>query len=354
MEKIWSPVKVGNMMLNHRLAMAPMTRSRALPDGTPGVHTPLYYAQRASLGLLISEGTQPSDDGQGYLNTPGIYTDAHIAGWKKVTDEIHAANGHLFIQLMHVGRMSHPDNTPQHRQAVAPSAISPGVQMFTATGLKDIPEPREMTKEDIKNTIESFRKAAKAAMNADADGVEIHGANGYLLQQFIAENTNKRKDEYGGSIENRARITLEVAKAIVEEIGPEHTGIRISPESHLGGIDEGQNVQDIYRYLVTELAKLDLAYLHVVHTGNDELLRTIRSIWPNALLVNRAGRPLEKLSVDIDAGLADIAPIGSFALANPDIVERIKIGAPLNEVDRATMYGGSDHGYIDYPVLSDL
>ncbi|MFK4341393.1 MULTISPECIES: alkene reductase [unclassified Paenibacillus] len=354
MEKLWSKTKIGNIELPHRLAMAPMTRSRAQEDGTPGELAALYYVQRASLGLLITEGAQPSDDGQGYLRTPGIYTEKHIEGWKKVTDAVHEAGGYIYIQLMHAGRISHPDNTPHHRQPVAPSAIAPGLETFTATGMQDIPVPRELSKEDIQATIADYRKAAAAAIAAGADGVEIHGANGYLINQFIGENSNTRTDEYGGSIENRTRFAIEVAKAIVDEIGAERTGFRISPGTPLGGIQDGEQGPDLYRYLTQELAKLNLAYLHIMHLGNEELLQDIRSLWKNPLLVNRAGRALENLSVDIDSGLADLAPIGGWSLANPDFVERLKAGAPLNEADPATFYGGESKGYTDYPTLKEL
>ncbi|GGG04504.1 alkene reductase [Paenibacillus albidus] len=354
MEKLWSKTKIGNLELPHRLAMAPMTRSRAEEDGTPGELSSLYYAQRASMGLLITEGAQPSDDGQGYLRTPGIYTEKHIEGWKKVTDAVHEAGGYIYIQLMHVGRVSHPDNTPHHRQPVAPSAIAPGVETFTATGMQDIPVPRELSKEEIQITIADYRKAAAAAIEAGADGVEIHGANGYLINQFIGENSNKRTDEYGGSIENRARFAIEVAKAIIDEIGAERTGFRISPGTPLGGIQDGEQGPDLYRYLTQELAKLNLAYLHIMHLGNDELLQDIRSLWTNPLLVNRAGRGLENIGVDIESGLADLAPIGVWSLANPDFVERLKAGAPLNEADPATFYGSGSKGYTDYPTLKEL
>lgn len=354
MGKLWSKTKIGNLELPHRLAMSPMTRSRAEEDGTPGELISLYYAQRASMGLLISEGAQPSDDGQGYLRTPGIYTEKHIEGWKKVTDAVHEAGGYIYIQLMHAGRVSHPDNTPHHRQPVAPSAIAPGVETFTATGMQDIPVPRELSKEEIQVTIADYRKAAAAAIAAGADGVEIHGANGYLINQFIGENSNKRTDEYGGSIENRARFAIEVAKAIIDEIGAERTGFRISPGTPLGGIQDGEQGPDLYRYLTQELAKLNLAYLHIMHLGNDELLQDIRSLWTNPLLVNRAGRGLENIGVDIESGLADLAPIGVWSLANPDFVERLKAGAPLNEADPATFYGGGSKGYTDYPTLKEL
>jgi len=354
MEKLWSKTKVGNLELPHRLAMAPMTRSRAQEDGVPGELSSLYYSQRASMGLLISEGAQPSEDGQGYLWSPGIYTKDHIAGWKKITGEVHASGGFMFIQLMHVGRISHPDNTPHHRQAVAPSAISPaGVQMFTAKGMQDIPVPRELSKEDILATIEDFRKAAAAAIEAGADGVEIHGANGYLINQFISENSNTRTDAYGGSIENRARFAMEVTKAIVEEIGAEKVGFRISPGTPLGAINEGKQGPEVYLYLVKELAKLNLAYLHVMHLGDETLLRSIRNIWSNPLLINRAGRALEEISVDIDNGLADLVPVGVWSLANPDFINRLKKGAPLNAADPTTFFGGGSKGYTDYPTMID-
>lgn len=353
MKKLWTETKVGKMNLPHRLAMAPMTRSRASEDGTPGELAALYYSQRASLGLIITEGTQPSDDGQGYLRTPGIYTKEHIKGWKKVTDAVHDAGGYLYIQLMHAGRMSHPDNTPHHRQPVAPSAIAPGVQMFTQKGMQVAPVPHELSVEEIHATVDDFRKAAAAAIEAGADGVEVHGANGYLLHQFIAENANTRTDEYGGSAENRARFAIEVAAAVAEEIGADRTGFRISPGNlDFVDINEGENGLDVYRYLIPELAKLNLAYLHVMHLGNDHFLKEIRDVWPNALLVNRSGRPLEKIDTDIEANLADVSPVGAWALANPDFVERLKTGAQLNEPDRTTFYGGDSKGYTDYPFLN--
>ncbi|WP_058304188.1 alkene reductase [Gorillibacterium timonense] len=355
MEKIWSKTTVGRMELPHRLAMAPMTRSRAQGDGTPGELSSLYYAQRASMGLLITEGTQPSDDGQGYLGSPGIYTDKHIEGWRKVTDAIHQAGGYVYIQLMHAGRMSHPDNTPHHRQPVAPSAVAPAAQMFTAKGMQKIPIPRELTEADIRTTIDDFRRAAAAAIESGSDGVEIHGANGYLINQFISENSNRRTDAYGGSAINRARFAIEVVKAVVEEIGADRTGFRISPGTTLGGIDEGEQGFEVYRYLIKQIAQFDLAYLHVMHLGNDALLREIRSLWPNSLLVNRAGRALDDLCVDLDNGLADVVPVGVWSLANPDFVERLQSGYPLNEADRASLYfGHGSKGYTDYPTMKEL
>ena len=352
MSNLWDPITVGRMPLKHRFAMSPMTRSRAKPDGTPGDLAVEYYGQRAGLGLLITEGTQPSDDGQGYISTPGIYTDAHVAGWRAIADAVHAEGAHLVIQLMHVGRMSHPDNTPHHRQPVAPSPIAPGQKMFTVAGPQDIPQPRALTIEEIATTVKDFRHAAAQAIAAGADGVEIHGANGYLLQQFFAPNANERRDSYGGDIANRTRFALEVAAAVAEDIGADRTGIRLSPGSTLGGLDEGAEGPDLYRHLVSRLATLDLAYVHVAQGKNDALLADLRKLWPNALLVNRGNRPRESAGADIEAGLADVAAIGRWALANPDFIERYKSAAPLNDADPKTFYGGGAAGYVDYPRLA--
>jgi len=351
MTDIWQPVQLGALKLGNRFAMAPMTRSRAKPDGTPGDLAAEYYAQRAGVGLLISEGTQPSDDGQGYLATPGIYTDAHVTGWRGVTSAVHAKGGRLFIQMMHVGRVSHPDNTPHHRQPVAPSAIAPGAQMFTLKGMVDIPKPRALGLDEIASTIEDFRIAARRAIEAGADGVEIHGANGYLVHQFIAPSANSRTDAYGGSIENRARFAIEVVKAVAEEIGPQRTAIRLSPGAPMNGIDEGAEGPDLYRYLVGELNKLGVAYLHLLHVGNEPLLVDLRNLWTQILIINRPGRPRNQIGSDIKAGLADIEAYGQALLANPDFLERLQKNAPLNVGDRNTFYAGGAKGYVDYPTL---
>jgi N-ethylmaleimide reductase len=354
MTDIWTPIKVGAIDLPHRLAMAPMTRSRAKADGTPGDLAALYYGQRAGLGLLVSEGTQPSDDGQGYLTTPGIYTDAHVEGWRGVAAAVHAKAGHLFIQLMHVGRMSHPDNTPHHRQAVAPSAIAPGVGMHTLAGNQPIPEPREMTLAEISQTVEDFVRAARRAVEAGADGVEVHAANGYLIHQFFAPNANQRSDAYGGDIANRIRFALEVTRAVAKAIGPERTAIRLSPGATLGGLEEGPESAALYLALVAELDKLGLAYLHLVQLGNEALLADIRKAWRGVLMVNRAGHRRDQIGTDIATGMADIESYAQMALANPDLVERLRSGADLNAPHKAQFYGGGAAGYTDYPTLADL
>jgi 2,4-dienoyl-CoA reductase-like NADH-dependent reductase (Old Yellow Enzyme family) len=352
MNQTFTPATVGNIELSNRLVMAPMTRSRAQFDGTPGELAAEYYAQRASIGLIVSEGTQPSDDGQGYLTTPGIYSDAHVTGWKTITDAVHAKGGRFFIQLMHAGRMSHPDNTPHHRQGVAPSAIAPNAPMFTPTGMQDIPVPRALSTAEIRQTVADFRRAARRAIEAGADGVEVHGANAYLVQQFFAPSANARTDEYGGSIENRARFAIEVATAIADEIGAERTAIRLSPGITLWGIDEGEQGPALYRHLVAELDKLGLAYLHVMHQGDESLLGEIRTLWHSPLILNRPGRAREQIGADLAAGLADLEAYGQMVLANPDFVERLKTGAPMSPADPATFFGGDRKGYIDYQTLN--
>lgn len=351
MKSLFTPVRVGKNTLQNRLVMAPMTRSRAHPDGTPGELAAQYYAQRASMGLIISEGTQPSDDGQGYLTTPGIYTDAHVSGWKKTTTAVHAGGGHIFIQLMHAGRMSHPDNTPHHRTGVAPSAIAPKTGMFTAKGMQDIPTPRALSTDEVRQTVADFRFAARRAIEAGADGVEIHGANAYLVQQFIAPSANTRSDEYGGSIENRARFAIEVAKAVAEEIGADRTAIRLSPGTTMWGIDEGPEGPDLYRYLVGQLDSLGLAYLHIMDQGNEPLLADLRNLWSGVFILNRPGRAREKIGADVSANTADLEAYGQMVLANPDLVKRLISNAPLNTADRNTYFGGGAKGYIDYPAL---
>ncbi|MGA6222053.1 alkene reductase [Streptomyces umbrinus] len=348
---LWNPTVAGEIPLPHRLAMAPLTRNRSTPEGVPTELNAEYYAQRASHALIITEGTQPSADGQGYPVTPGIYTEQHISGWRKVTDAVHKADGRIVIQLMHVGRISHPDNTPHGRQPVAPSAVQPTGDMFTATGLKPMPAPRELSTEEVAATVDDFRRAAAAAIAAGADGVEIHAANGYLVHQFLADNTNQRTDRYGGSVDNRIRFAVEVATAVADEIGAGRTGIRISPGNPFNDIAES-DTHELYPALVRALAPLNLAYLHIGHGGDEELLFTLRKLWPTTLVLNRAGTDIATRAKDIEDGVADVVTVGTMALANPDLVARIRSGAPLNTPDPNTFYGGGAAGYTDYPTHS--
>lgn len=350
-DELWSPTRLGRIELAHRVAMAPMTRSRATADGLVTDLTRTYYAQRASLAMLITEGTQPSEDGQGYLATPGIHTRAQAEAWRRVADAVHEAGSTLVVQLMHVGRVAHPANTPHGRTPLAPSAVAASGDMFTATGPQPMPVPREMTEADLAQTIADFRSAARLAIEAGADGVELHGANGYLLQQFLSTNANRRTDAYGGDLAGRIRFPVEVAAAVADEIGADRVGFRVSPGSPLGDIEE-TDVAELYPALVEALAPLGLAYLHVVHLGDEALLRGIRDRWPSGLVLNRAGADIERRAQDVRDGLADVVSVGALALANPDLVGRITAGAPMNDPDRATLYGGDERGYTDYPRLA--
>ena len=349
MNKIWNDFAIGSIKLEHRLALAPMTRLRALPDGTPSDLAVEYYKQRASLGLLISEGTQPSKIGQGYVGSPGIYAPEHIQGWSKVAEAVHQQNAHLFIQLMHAGRVSHP-SILNGELPVAPSAIATPQEIFTAEGPQSAPVPRALETAEINDVQNEFVQAAKNAIQAGADGVEIHGANGYLLWQFLNTNSNQRSDAYGGSIENRARMHLEVARKIAQEIGADKTGIRLSPNMNFLGMHEDEDWKDVYRYLITELEKLSLAYVHLFYFGDDEFLAEIRSILKNTpLLLVKAGRDIQSIEKDLENGIADIFPIATMAVSNPDIVERLKNGQALTAPNPDTFYAGGADGYIDYP-----
>ncbi|WP_225858991.1 alkene reductase [Streptomyces albicerus] len=345
----WTPVTVGVMELPHRLVMAPMSRDRSLADGLPSELNVEYYRQRASMALIITEGTQPSEDGQGYLLTPGIHTDAHIAGWRKVTDAVHAEGGRIVVQLMHAGRVSHPDNTLHHRTPVAPSAVQPKGVMFTATGPQGMPAPRALAADEIAGVVDEFRRAA-AAVAARFDGVEIHGGNGYLVHQFLSSNANERTDRYGGSVAHRIRFATEVTSAVAAEIGADRTGLRISPGNPYNDITE-HDMHDVYPALLDAVDPLGLAYLHLIQGPDEEFLQHKRRQWSTALIVNRSGTPLDTRFADLDSGLADAVSVGATALANPDLPHRVRTGAPLNGPDPATFYGGDHRGYTDYPTL---
>jgi N-ethylmaleimide reductase len=350
-DKLWQPLTVGEIKLEHRLVMAPMTRNRSTSDGVPSDLNVTYYTQRAAdAALIISEGVQPSADGQGYLMTPGIHSEEQIAGWRRVTDAVHAKGGKIFLQLMHVGRMGHPDNTPHGRTPVAPSAVRPDTVIVTEAGRVEVPEPRELTTEEVYGVIDEYRQAARAAIEAGADGVEIHGGNGYLIHQFLAPNTNQRTDEFGGSVENRARFAYDVAAAIAEEIGAGRTGIRLAPGNSFNDISE-PDPKPLYTHLTERLADLNLAYLHIVHNGDEETAAAMRAAWPTVLLVNRARTDLEVRLRDLDSGLADAVVVGALHIANPDLATRLRSGAELNTPDPATFYGGDHRGYTDYPAL---
>lgn len=350
-DKLWQPLIVGDVKLPHRLVMAPMTRSRATPEGVPTDLNVTYYAQRAAdAALIVTEGVQPSADGQGYLLTPGIHTPEQVGGWRKVTDAVHARGGTIFMQLMHVGRMGHSTNTPHGRTPVAPSAIRAGGTIVTKDGPAELPVPRALSTDEVATVVDEYRSAARNAIEAGADGVEIHGANGYLVHQFLSPSTNHRDDHYGGSIEARARFAHEVAEGVADEIGAGRTGIRLAPGNPFNDMSEPEPM-DQYVHLTERLAALDLAYVHLVHNGDEETANAIRAVWSNPMIVNRARTELEVRLADLDTGLADAIAVGALHIANPDLSTRLRNGADLNAPDPTTFYGGDHRGYTDYPTI---
>jgi N-ethylmaleimide reductase len=357
--KLLEPFKLGPITLPNRLVMAPLTRNRAVPPGM--VPSPLaveYYGQRASAGLLITEASQVSQQGQGYQDTPGIYSREQVAGWRKVTNRVHESRGRIFIQIWHVGRISHISLQPNGGAPVAPSAIRAKGKTFVGGTFTDISEPRALTREEIPAIVEDFRRGAANALEAGFDGVEIHGANGYLLDQFAKDGTNQRTDAYGGSIENRARLMLEVSKVVAAEAGPERTGIRISPVTPSNDVSDS-NPQPLFDYIVDRLNALKLTYVHVIEgaTGGPRDVApfdygSLRKRFKGAYVANN-GYDFELANKVLETNQADLIAFGKPFIANPDLVERLKRGAPLNAPDKATFYGGGAKGYTDYPVLGE-
>ena len=349
------PITLGSIATANRVLMAPLTRSRANDDGTPTDLQVQYYRQRARAGLIIAEGTQPSQVGKGYTNTPGIHTDAQQAGWARIADAVHGEGGKIVVQLMHVGRMSHPDNSGE--QSIAPSAIAPqGQQMFTKNGMQDIPVPRALETDELPGVVADFVSASKRAVAAGLDGVEIHAANGYLLHEFLSDSENQRTDAYGGSADNRARFVVEVVKAVSEAIGADKVGIRISP-GHAAGAMTEKDYLDTYLSLVRQIDELGLAYLHILITPTDPVLGAIKGVWHGPLLLNTGfGLDSDRDEMErlIANGTADAVTVGRPYISNPDLVERWTRGAKLTDNDQTTWYGGGAEGYTDYPTLEQV
>lgn len=354
MTTAFDPIDLAGLALPNRIAMAPMTRSRAHGPGlSPTDATAVYYAQRASAGLIVTEGVQPSVVGQGYPDTPGLHSDEQIAAWRKVTDAVHTAGGRIFAQLMHTGRIGHPSMLPDGLIPVGPSPVAARGKAYTAQGAKEYVVPEPLTEDGIRQTVGDHVAAARNAIAAGFDGVEVHGANGYLVHQFLAPNANLRTDAWGGDEHGRIRLAVEVVRAVAEAIGPERTGLRVSPGHTLGDIDEPEP-DATYLALVRALEPIGPAYLHVVENGNRPLTLELRKRFGGVLILNvqRAGTwsgPAE-LAL-IEDGTADIVSYGALFLANPDLPRRLRAGGPFNTPDRATYYGGGDRGYIDYPAL---
>lgn len=352
----FEPFTLGSIELKNRIVMAPMTRSRAYGEGaTPTELMAAYYAQRASAGLIITEGIQPSVVGQGYPDTPGLHTDAQVEAWKQVTDAVHAQGGAIFAQLMHAGRVGDPDLLPTDSTVVGPSAVAAEGSIYTHAGMKPFATPHALTDAEVRETIADFAAAARNAVEAGFDGVEIHGANGYLIQQFISSNANQRTDSWGGSIQGRIAFPLEVAKAVAVAIGAEKVGIRLSPANPLHDIVE-DGLEETYAALLAGLAELGLAYIHILESaGHRGLTQTLRASWPGTFILNPATHPsptgLNELGL-IEDGTTELLSYGALFLANPDLPKRLGAGGPFNSPERSGFFGGDHRGYTDYPTLN--
>jgi N-ethylmaleimide reductase len=357
---LFTPVRIGAVELKNRIVMAPMTRNRAGEGLAPTELNVTYYAQRASAGLIVTEATQVSPRGIGYPATPGIYTDAQVAGWKRVTDAVHERGGKIFLQLWHVGRISHPSLQPDGELPVAPSAVAADGNGMTYEGPKPFVTPRALATAEIPGVIAEFANGALLAKRAGFDGVEIHAANGYIIDQFLEDNTNLRTDAYGGSIENRARFLLEVTEAVVGVWGADRVGVRLSPRGTFNSMRDS-NSEATFSYAVSQLDRFGLAYLHLVEPiggpmaaglqPGERLTPRLRGLFHGPLVANGG---YEKASAEaaLEGGEADLVAFGVPFIANPDLPERLATNAPLATPDRATFYGGDARGYIDYPALA--
>jgi N-ethylmaleimide reductase len=357
MSLLFYQTRLGPLNLQNRIVMAPLTRCRAI-DNVPNELMAQYYAERASVGLIITEGTSPSPNGLGYARIPGAYSPAQVAGWRLVTDAVHAKGAKIFQQLMHCGRVVHPLNLPKSARMIAPSAIASAGEMWTdSEGMKPMPAPEAMTEADIKRTIDEFVQAAKNTAAAGFDGIELHSANGYLLEQFLRPNSNTRTDAYGGSIEKRARFVLEVADATIRAIGKEKVGIRISPYGIFNDMPLYPEMESDYTYLANQLNERGLLYIHLVdHSSmgapkvSDSIKATLRKM-SNCHLILSGGYDPVRAEADLKANRADVIAVGKPVLANPDLAKRWQTGAALNAPNPDTFYTPGPKGYTDYPAL---
>jgi len=358
---LFTPIRLGNVVAPNRIIMAPLTRMRAGPNRVPTEMMAEYYVQRASAGLIITEATAISQQGTGSPNTPGIYTDEQIAGWKKIVKAVHDAGGRIFLQLWHMGRVSHPIYQLRGALPVAPSAIAPSKgKVLTESGLVNFVEPRALETFEIRGIITQFSRAAENAKKAGFDGVEIHNANGYLLDQFLRDGTNHRTDNYGGSIQNRSRLTFEVLAAVTNIYGAGRVGIRFSPGSIVNDMHDS-NPDSTFSYVLQELNRFYLAYAHIITSSTDDLehgavpvdLNLMRQAYHGEIIVAN-GFDRSKAIDALDKGIADAVAFGRLFLANPDLPERLLLNAPLNKPDASTFYGGNEKGYTDYPSLMPI
>jgi N-ethylmaleimide reductase len=355
---VFDSLETSNLQLANRIVMAPMTRSRAVGN-VPNALMQQYYQQRAGAGLIITEGTAPSADGLGYARTPGIFTPQQIEGWRKITDAVHGQGGKIFIQLMHVGRIAHQANMLPGATIYAPSAIAANGNMWTdSLGMQPLPQPNEMTTVNIKAVISDFVAAASHAIDAGFDGVELHGANGYLLEQFLNPHSNVREDEYGGSIDNRIRFIVELTSAVANAVGKEKVGLRISPYSTFNDMPLYNEISETYSRLARQINELDILYLHLVDyaaRASEEglnLIRSIRNNFANLLILN-GGYNLQRAHYALSEEGADLVSFGSPFISNPDLPRRLKEGIPLSQADSSTFYTADANGYVDYPLAQE-
>jgi N-ethylmaleimide reductase len=352
---LFTPFRLGPYELRNRVVMAPMTRNRAGEGNVPTEMMAEYYRQRAGAGLIVTEGSQVSQQGAGYPGTPGIHTDAQVEGWRRITEAVHARGGRIFLQLWHVGRVSGPDLQPGGAQPVAPSAIGiEGEMRYTAHGPVPFVTPRALEADEIAGVVEQFAEGARRAYRAGFDGVELHGANGYLIDQFLRDGSNHRTDRYGGTAENRARFLNEVTAAVVDVWGGARVGVRVSPVGPYNGMRDSDPVAT-FSVAAHGLNRFGLAYLHVVepvtaHTSGGRITPVLKAVFREPVIAN-GGYDAETGNAAIHGRRADLVSFGAAYLANPDLPERLRTGAPLNTPDRATFYGGGARGYVDYPVL---
>lgn len=350
---LFSPITMGRITLPNRIVMAPLTRSRATEDGNVKDMHAVYYSQRASAGLIVSEATWVAPSGCGFALTPGICSPSHVDRWKKVTDAVHASHGRIFLQLWHVGRCSHPDLQPGGGLPVAPSALDPGIRVYTLGGFKPAPVPRALKLQELPGIVEQFQCAAENARLAGFDGVEIHGANGYLIDQFLCDESNHREDEYGGPVGNRMRLPLEIVDAVIGVWGADRVGIRLSPTSYLKNCGDS-NPEALFSCFVRALSDRNLAYIHVIEgTAYAERDPCEFKAWSlkqrfRGLYIGNNGYTREMAIQRVEHGQADLVSFGRLFIGNPDLVARLAKNAPLTWADKATYYGGDDGGYTDF------
>ncbi|HYD98572.1 MAG TPA: alkene reductase [Alphaproteobacteria bacterium] len=360
---LFSNFRLGPTALANRIVMAPMTRSRAGAGLVPSELAPLYYSQRAGAGLIIAEATHAQPEGVGYIDTPGIHTDEQVAGWRRVTEAVHRAGGRIFLQLWHTGRIGHHSFQPDGGAPVAPSAIAAAGNAFTREGPKPFPVPRALEAEEIPGIVANFALGARRAVEAGFDGVELHGANGYLIDQFLRDGTNRRTDAYGGSIANRSRFLLEIVQAVTAAIGAERVGVRISPFAQYNDMNDS-DPHALFRHVAQALNPFGLAYLHVIEpasaghpmaapAGTERLLPSLRRLFDAPIIVN-GGYDKASAEATLAAGLADLVSFGAPFVSNPDLPARFATGAALTPPDASTFYGGGAKGYVDYPFMEQL